>query len=322
MLTASFYRYISQRAERVVYGALVRLRQVLTNLMSNATKFNSVAGEVALVVDVVKEGGHSVAFLFQVYDTGSGIAKEDMSKLFNRYAQFSASGSSVGFGLGLAGCRILVSHMRGTVLVDSEEGKGSCFSVMLPFELERINGRGSAWSIETIDKSVFDPQHVVGESGITLGGLRSHWLYPKCAVDMLLESGPSMEDRPLAFVNKLCILVDARPLSSMCLELYLKDFKKIVRYAPTNDDALDTAERLLELSHTNMSSVCFIFTWCDRRSVRPHAVAVEILTLLFSVAQLGEAESIDAGELPVVRAIKANPILFNRGTPRRRSMRD
>ncbi len=120
------------------------LRQILTNLLANAVKFTS-EGHVLLTVengtaaglDVAAETGAPRAGLrFCVVDTGIGIRPEDKERIFERFTQGDEAVNRRygGAGLGLAICRHLAALMGGTVDVDSAPGKGSTFTVMLPFD--------------------------------------------------------------------------------------------------------------------------------------------------------------------------------------------
>ncbi|MEY2468508.1 MAG: two-component system, sensor histidine kinase, partial [Actinomycetota bacterium] len=114
----------------VVIGDRLRLRQVLSNLVANATKFTD-AGEVVITVRPEATG-----LRFEVSDSGVGIAAADRDRLFEQYAQLDSSTTRRhgGSGLGLAICRQLVGLMGGAIGVVSEVGRGSTFWVTLPFE--------------------------------------------------------------------------------------------------------------------------------------------------------------------------------------------
>jgi PAS domain S-box-containing protein len=106
-----------------------RLRQILTNLVSNAVKFTQ-TGEVAIRVMLESEDTDSVLLRFSVRDTGIGIPKEKIGILFDKFTQADASTTRKygGTGLGLAICKQLTELMGGEVSVISDEGKGSEFS--------------------------------------------------------------------------------------------------------------------------------------------------------------------------------------------------
>jgi signal transduction histidine kinase len=109
----------------------MRLRQILLNLLSNACKFTK-AGEVKLAARKVSNGSSFVEFA--VSDTGIGMTPEQQAKLFEEFTQADATTAQRfgGTGLGLAIARKLARMMGGDVIVTSEMGKGSVFTVRLP----------------------------------------------------------------------------------------------------------------------------------------------------------------------------------------------
>ncbi len=103
--------------------------QVLYNLLSNAVKFSDEGGEVA-----VSAGLHNGALRVSVRDSGIGIRSEDLDRLFVEFQQLD-SGSTrrfEGTGLGLALTKKLVEVQGGSIAVESERGRGSTFTVLLP----------------------------------------------------------------------------------------------------------------------------------------------------------------------------------------------
>ncbi|MBU1308087.1 MAG: PAS domain S-box protein [Gammaproteobacteria bacterium] len=109
-----------------------RLRQVLWNLLNNAVKFTA-AGQVALTCKVDTEKSE---LMFQVSDTGIGIAAKEQQRIFDMYYKSSDGRrlSIIGSGIGLSVSRALVEAMKGTIVLQSELGRGSCFEVRLPAE--------------------------------------------------------------------------------------------------------------------------------------------------------------------------------------------
>lgn len=106
----------------------LRLRQVIANLLSNAFKFTE-SGSVTAKFSIQQREGQKVLIKAEIADTGIGISKEDVDKLFSKFTQLDTSLTRKyeGTGLGLAICRELVRLMGGEIGVNSQQGKGSTF---------------------------------------------------------------------------------------------------------------------------------------------------------------------------------------------------
>ncbi len=119
-----------------------RLRQALLNLLSNAAKFTK-RGRVSLSVQRIATDAND-RVVISVRDTGIGISRESVGKLFTDFnqAELSTSSKFGGTGLGLALSQSLCRMMRGEITVESEYGKGSCFVITLPARLDRISEGG------------------------------------------------------------------------------------------------------------------------------------------------------------------------------------
>ncbi|WP_051552186.1 response regulator [Nocardioides sp. URHA0020] len=122
----------------VVEGDVTRVRQILVNLLSNAVKFTS-HGEVHVHLRVLSEeseptGRPLTTLAFSVRDTGIGIPSERRDRLFRSFSQVDDSTTRIygGTGLGLAICKHLSTAMGGRVEVESEPGRGSTFTVVVP----------------------------------------------------------------------------------------------------------------------------------------------------------------------------------------------
>ncbi|MEK6632175.1 MAG: ATP-binding protein, partial [Nitrospirota bacterium] len=111
-----------------------RLQQILLNLLGNALKFTE-HGSVSLAVSRDTTHAQRPYLRFEISDTGIGIPADHLEHIFDRFTQVDSGDSRKygGTGLGLSICRQLTQLMEGTIQVASELGKGSTFTVTLPF---------------------------------------------------------------------------------------------------------------------------------------------------------------------------------------------
>lgn len=116
-------------------GDVTRLRQILNNLLNNAVKFTDY-GRVVLRVKLLDRDDERSSVLWQVSDTGKGIAQEDQAMIFEPFYQSEGNTNVVaGTGLGLPICQRLTQLMNGHIRMVSELGLGSSFSLTLPLEV-------------------------------------------------------------------------------------------------------------------------------------------------------------------------------------------
>ncbi|MCR9142319.1 MAG: ATP-binding protein [bacterium] len=126
---------LSENTPEYVQGDATRLGQVLTNLVANAVKFTE-RGRVSLEIEtrrVPGSGADLVDLQFRVRDTGIGIERADLNKIFDSFSQASSSTTRRfgGTGLGLTISRRLLEMMGSQIELESEPGSGSCFSFTL-----------------------------------------------------------------------------------------------------------------------------------------------------------------------------------------------
>ncbi|MCX4247812.1 hybrid sensor histidine kinase/response regulator [Paraliomyxa miuraensis] len=133
-LIAHYHRDVPPR----VVGDPGRIRQILINLIGNATKFTE-QGYVLVTTRCLRRIGHRVDLEIGVEDTGPGIPASERERIFEQFKQVDSSSTRQhsGTGLGLAITRGLVHLMNGEVGLDSTEGEGSTFWVRMPLEVDR-----------------------------------------------------------------------------------------------------------------------------------------------------------------------------------------
>jgi len=143
---------VDENLPAILVGDELRVKQILNNLLSNGFKYTA-AGAVTLSVTAeTADSEGKIILLIDVSDTGQGMNKEQVEKLFDEYSRFNTetNRSTEGIGLGLSITRNLIHTMGGTISVTSEPNKGSVFTVRLP--------QGKAGS-EVLGKEMADNLH-------------------------------------------------------------------------------------------------------------------------------------------------------------------
>ena len=120
-----------------LYGDPTRLRQIITNLVSNAIKFTQ-EGFVLINVSALERSESEAKIRCEIQDTGIGIPKDKREHIFEKFSQADASTTRKfgGTGLGLAITRQLIDMMNGRIGCDSHEGKGSTFWFEIPLKID------------------------------------------------------------------------------------------------------------------------------------------------------------------------------------------
>ena len=128
--------HIDASVPELVHGNPAVLKRVLTKIGENAVKFTE-QGSVTISLDAEMKDDELIWLHFSIADTGIGIPAEHLSRLFEDFTQADGSSTRVygGLGLGLTLVRRLVQIKGGRIWAESQEGKGSTFNVMLPFEV-------------------------------------------------------------------------------------------------------------------------------------------------------------------------------------------
>jgi len=131
-----FSLFLEPGIQQNVRGDSEKLRQILINIVGNAIKFTD-SGNIS--VRVTEQYGDNHFYCFSIADTGSGIKKEDLGKIFDPFWGKSSEGSGSSTGLGLNIVKRLIEVMNGSVAVRSEPGEGTTFEVYIPLSKSAVN---------------------------------------------------------------------------------------------------------------------------------------------------------------------------------------
>ena len=156
-------------------GDAMKLKQVLINILGNAVKFTPEGGTVSLVIEEKAQFNNKAVVEFVISDTGIGMSEEFLPHIFEPFSQEESSptGKYGSTGLGMSITKSIVELMNGTITVDSEKGKGTTFTVTIPFgESEKKSNDNDIgmpalhdMSVLVIDDNRIDLEH----AEITLG---------------------------------------------------------------------------------------------------------------------------------------------------------
>ncbi len=195
-----------------LYGDNIRIKQVLVNLANNAVKFTD-AGNVNLKIDFLQISEDEIELYVAVADTGRGIRESDMNRLFQSFQQIDSKRNRnvEGTGLGLAISRQLVALMRGKIHVDSEYGKGSTFSFVIPQKVT-----DSSYAVEKVAKNL-----------VAAGLIQSEYTARELAMDMeklgvTYERLESEEDLGRVKDHNAGYLFVEQPLFTEAVQYFLK----------------------------------------------------------------------------------------------------
>jgi len=126
-----------------VIGDELHLKRVLINILNNAVKFTKDGGSITLSVKQLENINDDIQYEFCISDTGIGMSKEFIKKIFEPFTQENTTARTkyVGSGLGTAICKEYVEMMNGSIKVESEVNVGSTFTFTIPFKQIEINNQ-------------------------------------------------------------------------------------------------------------------------------------------------------------------------------------
>lgn len=172
--------------EHYYIGDSLRLNQILMNLLSNALKFTQSDGNILLGVQEIRRSEGNALLEFTVSDTGVGMSEDFIKKLYQPFEQENTdiARNQTGSGLGLSIVHNLVQLMRGSIQVESAEGKGTSFRVEIPlgvvdgYEHEESE-RKSKELLKGLSVLIVDDDGIVGEQAsmiLSNIGAKSVWV--------------------------------------------------------------------------------------------------------------------------------------------------
>lgn len=137
--------------------------KIIGNLVGNAIKYTPAGGAIGLDVSALQHD-NALALTLVVWDTGSGMTREEQARIFDRFYRSGTSDQAgvKGIGIGLALVKELVDLMHGTIAVQSEPGKGSAFTVSLPLKLKAEARQGLLTTTNACILLVEDDDEILG----------------------------------------------------------------------------------------------------------------------------------------------------------------
>ena len=235
------------RVEDYYIGDDMKLKQVIINILGNAVKFTPAGGRVTFSVEQVTKFEDKVTMRFVMSDTGIGMDKEYLPRIFDAFSQEEESRANKygSTGLGMAITKNIVELMNGSITVDSEKGVGSTFTVTVTLRssdrkaLDR-DIRPQDLKVLIIDDDPLDCEHarlVLDEVGIVsdscLGGAE--------AIDMLRVAHARREPYNLILVDLKMPEQDGVEVTRRIRELYADESAIVILTAYNWDDILEEA---------------------------------------------------------------------------------
>jgi len=197
-------------ADLVVEGDPYRLSQVLNNILSNALKFTN-AGHINIATGIIARNDEGVVVEIVVQDTGIGIGKERLRTIFEPFEQADATISRKygGTGLGLAISKNMVEMQHGELLAASEEGKGSAFTIRVPYHLSIEAMQENEVSAD-IDYKSLGPRRVLVAEDVELNQYLARHILESWDFEVVIVGNGREAVETLGQSSFDCILMDVQ----------------------------------------------------------------------------------------------------------------
>lgn len=229
-------------------GDNIRIKQVLLNIANNAAKFTN-QGKITVTMDYVRTAPDEIELHMSVEDTGIGIKKEDMEKLFQSFQQLDSKRNRniEGTGLGLAISKQLLHLMNGDIWVESEYEKGSKFSFTLPQKIVD----------ETPAIRVNDPDSRMVAGLFSNPYIKEHFIEDVGKLGVEYRELHSEEELDTLLGGKKCFLFIEQQMLTAAVEEFIKKNKEIT--AVLLIDFFDSVKHSMENLHV-VKKPLFILT--------------------------------------------------------------
>lgn len=216
-----------------IKGDEVRIRQIVTNLLTNAVKYTD-HGMITFEVNFVKKENDRIDLIIRVTDTGRGISEEGIKNIFDSFSRADErqNRNIEGTGLGLSITKQLVELMGGTITVKSEFGRGSEFTVVIPQNAVTAEPMGDFW--ERFNKG-----------GSTGENYHESFRAPGARILVVDDVAVNLKIFVL-LLKKTEVEIDTADSGAKCLELYSKNHYDLIflDHMMPQMDGIETFEEL------------------------------------------------------------------------------
>ena len=234
----NFKYYIAEDIPYELIGDKIHVKQILNNLISNAIEYTN-EGEISININCINQDGIS-ELMISVQDTGIGIKKENIDKLFTKFERLDVEKNTTveGTGLGLAITKKLIEMMGGRINVQSQYGKGSMFMVTIPQKISKM--KDDSVVRDRFEKTMSIPKNIV-------------------AVEPVITSSPVIEGVNSEYGSKRILIVDDNKLNIKVARRAFNGFNFIIDEASDGIEAINKVKEnkydliLMDIMMPNMN---------------------------------------------------------------------